>query len=244
MSARAIGEIIGGLEPAKQRRTFQPCRRNSYHRGEREARLWQPIASTKADAHRLIAARMKAAEFYDRHQKEKGKRNGSLGHVALEVLRELYRIVDFKTGRLEPAIDTICGRVRRARASVVAALARLKAHGFLDWIRRTEPTDNDGAGPQVRQISNAYWFGLPAYAAAWVRKTIGKGPPPDCELARRAADQAETEAMLNQASTDEEVDFLVGRDSPDAAIFKRMNSTIAKNSASSLGGQNPAPRIL
>lgn len=147
MSARAIGEILGGLESAKQCRTFQPCRRNSYNRGEREARLWQAIASTKGDARQIIATRMKAAEFYDRHHKEKGKRNGPHGHVALEVLRELYRIVDFKTGRLDPAIDTICGRTRRARASVVAALARLKAHGFLDWIRRTEPTNRDGPGP-------------------------------------------------------------------------------------------------
>lgn len=244
MTARSLGEILGGLQPVKQRRTFQPCRRNSYNRGEREVRLWRPIAQTKSDAHRLIAARMKAAEFYDRRHKDKGKRNGPLGHIALEVLRELYRMVDFKTGRLEPAIETICNRIRRARAAVVAAMARLKAHGFLDWIRRTEPTENEGAGPQVRQITNAYWFGLPAYAAAWVKRVLGRGPAPDCELARREADQVETEAMLDTISLEEQTEFIAGREGLVAQTLASYARSLSRNNASSLSGQNPDPNIL
>lgn len=94
--------------------------------------------------------------------------------------------------------------------------------------------------PQVRQITNAYWFGLPEPAAAWAKRILGKGPTPDCEVARRGADRLQTEAMLDQASSDEAVNFPVGEDSPYAAIFKRMNATISKNSASSPSGQNPA----
>ena len=157
--ARSIGEIAFGLPAAKCTRSFQPVRRNSYYANDRRAeRIWQRLGSNNRDARRLIAARMKAAEYYDRRHKEDGKRNGALGHIGLEVLRELYRIVDFKTGRLEPAIATICERIRRSRTAVVAAMARLKEHGFLDWVRRSEPVDNPGAGPQVRQITNAYGF--------------------------------------------------------------------------------------
>jgi hypothetical protein len=243
MSARSFGEIVGGLEPAKQQRTFQPVRRNSYHVTDRRAAIWRPIAPTARDARRLISARLKAAEFYDRKHKPAGKKNGPLGHVGLEVLRELYRIVDFKTGRLEPAIATLCDLVKRSRAAVVDALARLKAHGFLTWVRRTEPVDNDGAGPQIRQITNAYAFSLPKYAAAWVRKICGNGPAPDSELARKAADAAEVETMLDQAGNYQAVDYLVGGDSSLNEILKRVGAALSKNSASSLTSQNPASDI-
>src|SRR3546814_19650743 len=58
---------------------------------------------------------------------------------AIELLRELYRIVDYKTGRLDPSIGYLMRQLRRSRAAIVHALARLKEHGFLEWIRRTEP---------------------------------------------------------------------------------------------------------
>ena len=46
--------------------------------------------------------------------------------------------------------------LRRSRDVVVKALARLRQHGFLNWIRRIEPTGiEDGSGPRVRQIPNA-----------------------------------------------------------------------------------------
>ena len=122
---------------------------------------------------------------YERN-KQANDRQGPIGDIGLRLLRELYRMVDFKTGRLEPAIDTLCKRVKRARSTVVIYLRKLKEHGFLDWVRRSEPTDNAGeAGPQVRQISNAYGFSLPRTAAAWVAKILGRGPLPDDELARQ-----------------------------------------------------------
>jgi hypothetical protein len=184
MCARSIGEIAGLAVAAKSRRTFQPVRRDSHYAGEREHRVWRPIGRTPKEARKLIAVRLQAAEHYELANKEPGKSNGPLGGIGLEVLRVLYRMVDYRTGRLDPAIATICQRIRRSRGAVVAALKRLKAHGFLDWVRRAEPTHNEGAGPQVRQISNAYGFGLPARAAAWVKRKLASPPPPDCELAR------------------------------------------------------------
>ena len=237
----SIGELAGltGRTVNTGGRTFAPVRRHSYHAHDRRAlTIWRPIGGSNRDARRLIAARLKAAEFYDRRHKAVGKKNGPLGHVGLEVLRELYRIVDFKTGRLEPAIATVCEALKRSRAAVVDAMRRLKEHGFLTWVRRTEPTDNAGAGPQVRQITNAYGFGLPAHAATWVKKILGNGPAPDCDVARRANDAAEFESMLEQCTPAEQVTALV--DDPELAeILTRFGNALSLDSASSLLGQNP-----
>ena len=140
MTTRAFGDLAAQLHdqlaPAgtkKIRRTDQPVRRNSFHIGEREREVWRPIADgTSRGARRWIGAMMQA-----------------LGHVGLEVLRELLRLVDYKTGALFPAIETIARNIKRSRAAVVAALRRLKDNGFLTWIRRAEPTDNVGGyGPR------------------------------------------------------------------------------------------------
>jgi hypothetical protein len=239
---RSIGEIVGGLEPAKRSRSFQPVRRNSYYANDRRAeRIWQRLGSNNRDARRLIAARLKAAEYYNERNKQAGDREGPIGEIGVRLLRELYRIVDYKTGRLEPAIDTLCQRISRARATVVKYLARLKAHGFLDWVRRSETVDNPGAGPQVRQITNAYGFGLPAVAAAWVKKILGNGPAPDCEIARREADAAEVEAMLGTVGLEEQTAFIAGTEGDFAAALASLARAVERrNSASSISGQNPA----
>lgn len=129
-------------------------RRNSYRAGEQEGRFWRPVNPRDKWAH------IRAAEAYDRQRKQPGKRNGPLGHIALELLRELYRIVDYRTGRLDPSIDYLMRQLRRSRAAIVHALARLKDHGFIEWIRRTEPTGNEGLAtamnvdPNPRKIAS------------------------------------------------------------------------------------------
>src|SRR3546814_224403 len=142
MSARSLFEIATGIEH-KARRTFQPVRRNSYNVGEREGRFWRPVNPRNKWAH------IRAAESYDRERKQPGKRNGPLGHIAIELLRELYRIVDYKTGRLDPSIGYLMRQLRRSRAATVHALARLKEHGFLEWIRLHEPTGTVGFGDRM-----------------------------------------------------------------------------------------------
>jgi hypothetical protein len=240
VTARSIGEIALGIAADKRVRSFQPVRRNSYYANDRRATsVWRPIAGDNRTARRIIAARMKAAEFYDRRNKEAGKRNGPLGHIGLEVLRELYRLVDFRSGRLEPAIDTVCKAIRRSRAAVVAAMRRLREHGFLIWVRRSEPTDNAGAGPQIRQITNAYGFNLPKHAAAWAARILGNGPPPDCDVARRERDKAELDAMVHSLPTAEFVDCLDVNPGL-AEILTKLGEGVSRNSASSPSGQNPA----
>lgn len=241
MTARAIKDVLAGTAGPKARRTFQPVRRDSRHRGERENRIWRPLGRDRRQARRFIGAMLQAAEHFDRRGKPVGKKNGPLGHVALEVMRALFRFADWKTGCLEPAIASICEKTRRARSAVVAALARLKAHGFLDWIRRTEPTGNEGAGPQVRQIPNAYGFDLarlPRAAAAFVKKAIGWGEPvPDCEAARQQQDRADMDAMLDSLSCEERAHATVVDDELAEALA-RVGRALDKR-ASSPEGQNP-----
>ena len=210
MGALSIGEILARTGPAS--RAFQPVRRNSYYATDRRSTaLWRPIAANNREAGKIVSARMKAAELYDRAHKQPGQRNGPLGHVGLEVLRELYRLVDFRTGRLDPAITTICDRTKRSKQAVVDALKRLKEHGFLDWVRRSEPVeDAQGAGPRIRQISNAYGLKLPEVAAEWVARKLSNGPTPDDAAQLEETREVELQTMLATLTRFEFVNATVG----------------------------------
>lgn len=119
------------------------------------------------------------ARRYELATRAQGRRNGALGHVALEVLDLLGNLVSFRTGRLEPAVAYLMDRLRRSRDAVVRALALLRSHGFLDWLRRYEPTGIEGRGPQVRQVSNAYRLSLPPRAAQLLGTYGQDAPLPD-----------------------------------------------------------------
>lgn len=159
------------------RRTGEPVRRHSRLKG-REAHFWRPF--DRRDVGRYMAA----AERYERHTREKGQRAGAIGTTGLEVLRELLRLIDYRTGRLDPSIQTLCERVGRCRDAVVRALANLRGAGFLDWLRRYEPTGND-EGPRVQQTTNAYRLSLPAAAARLLGAWAKPAPIPDDERQRR-----------------------------------------------------------
>lgn len=79
--------------------------------------------------------------------------------VDLTVLAALLRHLDFRTGALFPAKETIARAAGCHRNSVHNALRRLKAHGLIDWVRRTARKAGAPAGePQREQTSNAYFF--------------------------------------------------------------------------------------
>ncbi len=214
MTARTLHEIIGGK--ARQGGVSRNrVRHNSYPKGQCEARFWRPVSK------RQMGPAMVAAEGYDREHKEAGKRNGPLGHVGLEVLRALYRIVCHQSGRLEPSIDFLMGKLRRSRDAIVRALKALKVHGFLDWIRRTEPIpDAEGAGPRIRQISNAYRLCVPGFARAIVDRIVGPPPlPADVvqHVQERRNEQAE---LVAQLPLREAVSFGVANEALAAALAR------------------------
>lgn len=195
---RGSGQVGLGLVMPPAERCPTPVRRHSHIRGRSEGRIWLP--TTRKD----VQAILKAAEIYNEAGlHEKGERSGPLGSVALDVLRLFVNLIDFRTGRLEPSITTIMDRLGRSRDTIVRALKNLRAHGFIDWLRRYEPTGNEGRGPQVQQTSNAYRLSLPEKARQFLGR-FSKAPPlPDDHSAAQEARAAEVDAYKKALPLDE-----------------------------------------
>ncbi|KAB2730811.1 helix-turn-helix domain-containing protein [Brucella anthropi] len=214
---RGSGQVALGLVfPPPAPRCPTPVRRHSHIRGRSEGRIWRP--TTRKD----VQAILKAAEIYNEAGlHEKGERSGPLGSVALDVLRLFVNLIDFRTGRLEPSITTIMDRLGRSRDTIVRALKNLRAHGFIDWLRRYEPTGNEGRGPQVQQTSNAYRLSLPEKARQFLGR-FGKAPPPPADHGQdqRAWSEA-IDAYKKALPLDERTQLDVG-DSPLGQALVRM----------------------
>jgi len=165
--------------PTRSRRTHAPVHRNSRLAGQCEGAFWR--RTTRKDSRRILLA----ARRYEIANKAAGSRNGPLGAIGIEVLELLVNLVDYRTGRLEPSIDTMMTKLRRSRDAIVRGLKALRQHGFVDWLRRYVPTETEGdKGPQVKQTSNAYRLALPGKAEACLGR-YGETPPrpEDCDQA-------------------------------------------------------------
>ena len=220
---RGSGQAALGLVlPPPAARCPTPVRRRSYFKGRSEGRIWQ--ATTRKD----VQAILKAAEIYNEDGlREKGERSGPLGSVALDVLRLFVNLIDFRTGRLEPSITTIMDRLGRSRDTVVRALKNLRAHGFIDWLRRYVPTGNEGRGPQVQQASNAYRLSLPEKARQFLGR-FGKAVPlPDDRAAEQEARAAELDAYRKSLPLDELALFEAG-DSPLGRALAALGKAVKK----------------
>ena len=198
--------------PPPPARCPTPVRRDSYFKGRSEVRIWRP--TNRQEVQKVLLA----AKRYELAERQKGERTGPLGSVAIEVLEYFVNLVDFRTGRLEPSIDTIMGKVRRSRDAVVRALKALRTHGFLDWLRRYEPTGREGSGPQVQQASNAYRLSLPEKALRLLGRFGKAPPPPDDHVAAQAARAAELDAYRKALPLDELALFGAG----DAALGRAL----------------------
>ena len=166
----SIGAILDGAPagPAPQ-----PVRRGSHRAGRCEALFWRP--TSRQEIRRVCLA----ARRFDLLGRRAGRRNGPLGHIALEILELLAHLVSYRTGRLEPSIAFLMQKLHRSRSAIYDALHALKAHGFLDWLRRYEPTGREGRGPQLRQTSNAYRLALPARALRLLGRLLQAPPLPE-----------------------------------------------------------------
>lgn len=207
-----IGVIITGV---MTRRTHPPIRRNSKPAGKCEGGFWRP--TTPGFVKQIVLA----AKRYEIAKKAPGARNGPLGVVALEILELLSSLVDYRSGRLDPSLDYLMKKLRRSRDAVVRALAALRDHGFIDWLRRFEAADNAGdKGPQVKQASNAYRLSMPVAARAILGRYGKKAPlPADAEQAEdtRKANERET---LQSLSAEERIIGMVGEGKTAKALIK------------------------
>lgn len=189
-----------------------PVRRHSYRAHHCEAGIWR--RTTRQETQQIV----RAAKRYDREGRQPGTRSGPLGGIAIELIELLANLVDFRSGRLDPSIDTIMRMLRRSRGAVVSALKALRDHGFLDWMRRYVHTGNEGRGPQVQQTSNAYRLSLPERARALLGR-FGKAVPLPLDV-EQAIKQRESMLASHQAqlSLEELPAFLHG----DTALSKSL----------------------
>ena len=202
-------------------RAGEPVRRHSRPRGRMEGVFWRPFRPKDVGRYLL------AAERFERAGKRPGKRTGPLGTVAIEVLRELLRLVDYRTGRLDPALTTLMARTRRSKDAVVRALAALRRHGFVDWVRRYVATGAVGPGPQVQQTSNAYRLALPPAALRLLGRAAEDAPPPEDDAHARADRARDRARQLAEAEPQERNAALFGS-GPLAAAFSRAEHALAK----------------
>lgn len=207
---------ITGEESRGSRRTGEPIRRHSRPAGECEGVFWR--RTNRQEVRQIVMA----ARRYELAGRQGGARNGPLGHVAIEVLELLANLVDFRNGRLDPSIDYMMAKLKRSRDAIVRALAALRTHGFLDWLRRFEPTGNEGRGPQVRQVSNAYRLSLPRRAMAMLGRYFRSPPAPDDHTHARETQAAEIETYRATLSEVERTRMDVDPDDPLGAALLRF----------------------
>ena len=217
-----IGAVLAGA-PAERERT--PVRRQSRAAGKCEGVFWR--RTNRKDIRQIVLA----ARRYELACKEPGSRNGPLGGVAIEVLELFANLVDFRTGRLEPGIETLMRMLRRSRDAIVRALKALRSHGFLDWLRRYVPTGNEGRGPQVKQTSNAYRLSLPARARQFLGRFGVVPPPPDDHVQAEAERAAELEAHRASLDIEERTLFDVGDNALGQALARLARSMKQRESA-------------
>lgn len=234
----AIGDILDHPLPDQTRRssikrTGEPVRRHSHAAGRCEGTFWRRTG--RQEVNRI----MLAARRYELVTRQPGARNGALGFVALELLEYLTHLVNFRTGRLDPSYDHLMAKLKRSREAIRIALQALRAHGFLDWLRRYVPTGNEGRGPQVQQTSNAYRLSLPKRALALLGRLGRPAPAPDDFTHAQQARTAELDAYKASLSLAELPLFMV--DDPElaaklsamgAAITARKERESAKRSES------------
>ncbi|WP_027690559.1 hypothetical protein [Rhizobium leguminosarum] len=199
----------------------QPVRGESRLAGSCEAGFWRP--TTRKHTQQIVAA----ARRYDVTMRQRGARNGPLGHVAIEVLQLLANLVDFKTGRLEPSLKFIMQKLHRSKDAVHRALKALRAHGFLGWLRRYVPTGSEGKGPKVQQTSNAYYLCLPERARRLLEGWAAASPLPDDVAHARAAKAAEIAAYAKTLPLDEWALSMLGDTSEGRAFAKLAKAMTA-----------------
>lgn len=138
-------------------RTYQPVRRESLDVDDPRAQVFRPIQG----GIKFVDVYLEVFDEWADTIKQKGAQHELSANCRRVLEKILLRCTDFKTGVCEPCIDTLQRLTRFARATVVRCLSMLRRQGFIDWIRRTMPTGNEpGEGPQVKQVSNAYYFDL------------------------------------------------------------------------------------
>ena len=160
------------------------------------------------------------ARRWERETRQPGHQDGKLGRNGLAVLYVLlFDFLNWRSGALYPSQAAIADKAAISESSVGRGLAKLKAAGVVNWLRRCAEVAQAAGGFLMRQISNAYavlpstqWRGYkaPPEPPAPAPTEWGAQPPIDPygdakqakdDWARLAALEAEDGAGLRDQST-------------------------------------------
>lgn len=222
----SIGEILKSAPLAEgrrysttPRRTGEPIRRLSYAAARPSPEYRHKI--TRKEAREIVLA----AKLYDTNARTDGKR--PLGRTAVQILELLANLAAY-SGRVEPSYSYIMEKVGCARDTIARALKALRAHGFLNWMRRYVPTGN-AEGPQVKQTSNAYRITLPALAKRLIDAFFKPRQIIPDDIAHEAQERARhIETMRAGLTMREQLALDLGADNPLAEALARLHDSMAK----------------
>jgi len=174
------GTIAG--KPPSKRRTEQPVWRGSLDVDDPRAKVERPLGDgTPEGAKEFIRAWIIALRDYAEHTRQPGKAHELTANLVKLIEAIMWRCLDRITGACEITLERIMEVTKFSRPTVVRLLAKARASGFIDWVRRTEKTENaPGEGPRVKQTANAYFFEvtrLPVEAYRKIRQRLAKCPP-------------------------------------------------------------------
>jgi hypothetical protein len=176
------------------------------------------------------------ARDFERQTRQPGKQDGALGRNGLLVLHALlFDLIDYVTGKLDPAIKTIARKACVSESSAKRGLANLKAAGLLNWIRRAGETRDEKGRFCLEQDTNAYavlppsqWHGFidqpeapPPHPSTW-----GATPPLPSVIAQAVAerqDGASFEAAVKRLEDDPGDGLAAALASFGRAVLEREN---------------------
>lgn len=132
-----------------------------------------PLAANRDEARRMSAKLFHDARRFERQTRRRfRKQDGTLGRNAILVLHALlFDFLNLRTGRMDPSYESIAHKANVSVRSVARGLARLKAAGVINWLRRCKESVVNGRYC-LEQESNAYAV---CPASQWK----GFAPPPD-----------------------------------------------------------------
>lgn len=187
MTAWSFGDLanaaVGYRNPD---RTHVP-RRDSYDIADPRAQVFRPAP----EGWDFIGAVLQAFdELLHDQRTTRYKEDDRLQDGDRRILLSFMKLLDFRTGQLDPSYQQVADRAGCHRATVITAFKRFQKWLGLGWVRRTVKAETAGeAGPQREQISNAFFFDLAkaphrvwqTFKAALARRRIkrqGKAPAP------------------------------------------------------------------
>ncbi|MCI4588631.1 helix-turn-helix domain-containing protein [Sphingobium sp. BYY-5] len=185
MTALSFGDIAGAFADRKDPDRKRTPRRNSYDIDDKRAQVFQPVRH----GWDWIGAVLQAFDELLHDQRvTRYKESDRLQDGDRRILLSFLKLMDFKTGQLDPSYQELADRAGCHRATAIEACKRFAKWLGLRWVRRTIVAETVGqAGPQREQISNAFYFDISqaprrvwaTFKAAMRRKLIkrrGKAP--------------------------------------------------------------------